>query len=314
MLYVKKMLNRINCLLGHTLYMRLLILLLCISFSVSLMQAGSLFLLDYIPGNYSAIRYAYQQKIFWAHQLDVKQHQKLPDIDAKSLNLQQQQLEQIKKTLSTFNHSLYLEVGNPLSAAFASVSQAYAGFADVSGAMPDRSFTAMVDAYDQLALALQQDSETKQSVISLLQLMALLLVMASLGGIAIGAKQLLVQRMDALKSFTPSELLSDPHLNKPGINKPGSHEIDEFAALERLVYEISARLEGFKAENEWFNQTNSERLRRMVRSQDFLYKFLELVSHATLTETALRKILYLLQKALNVTNVALIFTEEDTGI
>jgi two-component system nitrate/nitrite sensor histidine kinase NarX len=76
---------------------------------------------------------------------------------------------------------------------------------------------------------------------------------------------------------------------------------------------MSASLEGFKAETNWFNQTSSERLRRMIRLQDFLFKFVNSVNNTMLSDTALRKGLFSLEKALNVNNAALIFTEDEVN-
>lgn len=289
----------------HTLYMRLVILLFCITFAVVLMQAGSLFLLGYIPSNSNAIRTIYQQELILKQQMQVIAGSQSPAMGNRAFLEEQRKLDAVYKKLS----KLQSRDDPQLASALKRLKVAQAGFArSLSGSeTADEKLVAissLIDAYENLTDALQKNMEIKQSVISLLQLVSLLLVMCCLGAIALGARRLLVDRIDALTSFVPADSLSDS----------GRIDADEFAELERLVYETTARLEGFKAETEWFNQTSSERLRRMIRSQDFLFKFVESVNNTMLSETALSKGLFLLEKALNVNNVALVFTEVDSGV
>lgn len=289
----------------HTLYMRLMILLFCITFAVVLMQAGSLFLLGYIPSNSNAIRTIYQQELLLKQQMQVIAGNQSTATENRSFLEEQRQLDAVYKKLSR----LQSRDDPQFTLALSRLKVAQAGFArSLSGdETTDEQLIAissLIDAYENLADALRKNMEIKQSVISLLQLVSLLLIMCCLGAIALGARRLLVDRIDALTSFVPADSLSDS----------GRIDADEFAELERLVYETTARLEGFKAETEWFNQTSSERLRRMIRSQDFLFKFVQSVNNTMLSETALSKGLFLLEKALNVNNVALIFTEVDSGV
>lgn len=289
----------------HTLYMRLMILLFCITFAVVLMQAGSLFLLGYIPSNSNAIRTIYQQELLLKQQMQVIAGNQSTATENRTFLEEQRQLDAVYKKLSR----LQSRDDPQFTLALSRLKVAQAGFArSLSGdETTDEQLIAissLIDAYENLADALRKNMEIKQSVISLLQLVSLLLIMCCLGAIALGARRLLVDRIDALTSFVPADSLSDS----------GRIDADEFAELERLVYETTARLEGFKAETEWFNQTSSERLRRMIRSQDFLFKFVQSVNNTMLSETALSKGLFLLEKALNVNNVALIFTEVDSGV
>ncbi|MCZ8216938.1 MAG: hypothetical protein O9262_11900, partial [Cyclobacteriaceae bacterium] len=162
----------------------------------------------------------------------------------------------------------------------------------------------LISSYEQLVALLLQEVEAKQSVIALLQLLSIYLAISCLITIAFRARKLLVDRMDTLVSFAGTDAQ----------NEQREQDEDEFVKIERLVYETSARLEGFKAENEWFNQNSSERLRRLIRSQDFLHEFVESINNTLLSETVLRKSLFSLEKALNILNVSLIFTENDLGI
>ena len=287
----------------HTLYMQLLILLLCITFSVFLMQAGSLFLRDYVPGINHEIRDGVLKEIFWKQQYDNISKMKPDKVKVLILELGKQPLAANLNKPEWLKNQSNIEIVNALKA----IKVAQIKF-DLSRMNQD-DFSSQLDAvrslaavYRNLNTALERDLEIKQSVVSLLQLVALVLIMSCLGAIEYGARRLLVDRVDALISFVPAEFA----------NGDRRVEMDEFAELERVVYEISARLEGYKSESQWFSKVSSERVRRMVRSQDFLHKFVDSVNNSELSETSLRRRLYLLEKALNVNNVALIFTENDT--
>ena len=270
------------------------------------MQAGSLFLLDYIPTSNNAIHKIYQQEMFWKHQIDIAQSKNLDEFNAAMQNLEKLPTPDIGLELSWLqsrDDAELFQAYTALEIAQINVNQAviYHELLDIKLS----KINSLVDAYEALSIALDRDVETKQSVVSLLQLTSLFFIISCLGAIALGARRLLVDRVDALISFVPQDYI--------GVSD-GQLGVDEFAELEQLVHVISARLEGFKAETEWFNQTSSQRLRRMIRSQDFLYKFVESVNNTVLSETALRKGLYQLEKALNVSNVAIVFSENDSGL
>ena len=299
-----RVINGFKHLVKHTLYMQLIILLFCITFTVVLMQAGSLFLLDYIPTSNSALHKIAQQELFWQHQLDLAVYQNPEEFAAKMRELENKPVANIGLELSWLqsrDDSELYKAFSALEIAQISINQAQDN--DDLIEVKLSKIKKLISAYEGLALALQRDLESKQSVVSLLQLVSLFFVMICLGAIAFGARKLLVDRLDALTTFVPNEFVGG-----------GDDSVDEFAELEQQVYVMSARLEGFKAETEWFNQVSSARLRRMIRSQDFLFKFVESVNKTVLSETALRKGLYQLEKALNVNNVALTFTENDTGL
>lgn len=292
-------------LLKHTLYIRLVILLFCITFTVVLMQAGSLFLLDYIPTSHNTIKLIYAQEQFWKHQLDTATGRDAEEFGMSILSMQHHHVDDIDPALAWLEEQNDAELSRNLKhvrESQADIEQTILNHDAMNIQL--HAIETLVSAYEGMANYLERDAEVKQSVISLLQLVSLFLVISCLVTLAFGARKLLVDRIDTLISFVPAEFLSDEV----------GRDVDEFAGLERLVYEISARLEGFKAETEWFNQTSSERLRRMIRSQDFLYQFVASVNNTMLSETAIRKGLFLLEKSLNVNNVSLIFTEMDLGV
>ncbi|MGB4811406.1 MAG: histidine kinase [Methylophilaceae bacterium] len=270
-----------------------------------IIQAGSLFLLDYIPGVNGMLQNVNEEKIFWQLQREMVSSNSL----GKDKDSNFKFVKPDFKTKLSQPKWLKVESDSALSLALKKVDEAQAAFDQSQLKLNEADFQlkavdGLIDAYQQLAKALERDVEMKQSVISLLQLVALFLIVSCLGSIALGAKRLLFGRIDTLISL----------VSKDAINGIGWDDVDEFAKLERLVYETSARLEGFKSESQWFSQVSGERLRRMIRSQDFLHKFIESVNaDVMLNETSLRNGLFLLEKALNINNVALIFTEENTA-
>jgi two-component system nitrate/nitrite sensor histidine kinase NarX len=89
---------------------------------------------------------------------------------------------------------------------------------------------------------------------------------------------------------------------------------DELERLEKLTAEISARLEGFQVESAWTNKNSMERMRKMLVSQDFLFKLAKLVAKSDLSEMTIKKVLYSMESTLAVKNVALIFSENGSRI
>jgi two-component system nitrate/nitrite sensor histidine kinase NarX len=266
------------------------------------MQAGSLFLLDYIPSSYKAIKLINQQTQFLRHQLDIAVARSPATFKLAMAEIQNHDLAKMGAVTSWLDS----QGSDELQKKLVTIRQTQAELYDIrqkSGTMNEQIVLvqALIEANHKIAVFLEKDAEVKQSVISLLQLVSMFLVISALVTIAVGARRLLVDRIGALTNFVPIDFLSEHNFVGP----------DEFSSIERLVYETSARLEGFKAENEWFHQTSSERLRRMIRSQDFLYQFVESVNNTAMTESTLRKGLFLLEKALNINNVALMFTESD---
>ena len=290
--------------------MQFIILLFCITFTVILMQAGSLFLLDYVPTSNRAVDKIIKEEMFWQHQLDIAKYDTKVRSSTSEFELNMQKLENTPVTdlgielswLQSRDDSELYKAYTALENAQISLSQAQDSNHLIEIKL--NKINRLMEAYKSLVIALQRDVESKQSVVSLLQLVSLFLVMTCLVSIAFGARRLLVDRFEGLTSFVPADFMEG-----------GTHNsADEFAEIEHMVYVLTARLEGFKAETEWFNQVSSDRLRRMIRSQDFLFKFVESVNKAVLSEAALRKGLYQLEKALNVSNVALIFTENDSAL
>lgn len=283
----------------HTLYLRLLVLLLCIALGVVLIMAGSLFLVDYIPVSQSVIKKINSQKLLWKSDIDSLKDKNI-DETRKILDHLDTHLLDVEDEGLTW---LFRQENPRLVSAVDRLRQAQESFASSRVAQAPvaarLALAVSVDkAYDELAEALSADLEIKQSVISLLQLVAMLLIMCCIGAIALGGRRLMVDRVDRLLSFLPDSLIQiTPHVRE-----------DEFALLEQKLFGVMTRLEGFLAGRTWADQT-SDRLRRMMRAQEFLLRFVDTVTHEVLSEMTLRKLLHALEKALNVNNAAIVFGE-----
>lgn len=289
----------------HTLYAKLIILIFCITSSLILMQAGSLFLLDYTANNQKVIQDITKEQIFWQHFSDTaigEAPEKLTKAILKADPHLRFDLGKMVAQINSHDATQVNQLLQKLREAREKISDSH--FQQASITSQRLTVQTLISSYEQLVALLLQEVEAKQSVISLLQLLSIYLAISCLITIAFRARKLLVHRLDTLVSFADQDAQ----------HEQSEQDEDEFVKIERLVYETSARLEGFKAENEWFNQNSSERLRRLIRSQDFLHEFVESINNTLLSETVLRKSLFSLEKALNILNVSLIFTENDLGI
>ena len=67
---LKQRLSEIFCIFSRrTLYTKWVVLLICIAATISLMQAGIFFLLDYMPSVQIALAKVNEQKYYWENQL-----------------------------------------------------------------------------------------------------------------------------------------------------------------------------------------------------------------------------------------------------
>lgn len=288
----------------HTLYVRLLVLLLCISMGVVLIMGGALFLVDYIPVNQSASKKIQDQRLFWKSGIE---RTKYKNIEEETIILDQMSLHLMDADDDDLTWLFYQD-NVVLMKAVRQLNEAQKAFSHariMQLPVDERAALALqVDnAYDSLATALAHDLEVKQSVISLLQLVSLILIICCIAAIALGGRRVLVDRVDRLLSFLPDSLIQIT---------PGARE-DEFSLLEQKLFSVMTRLEGFLAGRTWADQT-SDRLRRMMRSQEFLLRFVDTVTHEVLSEMTLRKLLHALERALNTNNAAILFGDGNVQI
>ena len=298
------LLTQLKQLQQHTLYLRLLVLLLCISMAVVLIMAGALFLVDYIPVSQSALEKIQDQRLLWKSAIDSSKSKNtdetliiLDDLDAHLLDVEDEDMAW-----------LYHQENMGLMATVQQLTKAQNAYSEarIMRAPVDLRLALAIrvdNAYENVARALAHDLEVKQSVISLLQLVAMILIFCCIAAIALGGRRILVDRVDRLLSFLPDSLIQ---------MTPNTRE-DEFSLLEQKLFGVMTRLEGFLAGRTWADQT-SDRLRRMLRSQEFLLRFVDTVTNEVLSEMALRKLLHALEKALNASNAAIVFGEGNTPI
>jgi len=260
------------------------------------MQAGSMFLLDYIPSRQATIGQINTQKIYWHSQLAAAEVSE-PE-EAKNI------------LISMKGHYIVgLETDKLFSAldsidAINNVDKAQKKFD--TGVVDQKRLVTLIRlakgvilSYQQLEIAIHNDVEVKQSITALLQLMGLLFIMICIATLALEGQKLLITRLGNLNKFMFDKLnREEPKLIT-----------DEFSTLEQTVYELTARLEGYVTESSWATNT-SDHVRALINAQEFLFKFVEMANENTLSERTLLKMLYSLERAMKFTNVAVIYTDD----
>jgi len=280
----------------HVIYIRFMLLLLCIALTVTLMQAGSMFLLDYIPSRQSTIVKIDTQQIYWHSQLAVIEVSQIKEAQNRLISLK----DHFIIDLDTDKHFRSMDS----VVAVEDVDKAQKKFViAIRDQKPLVTLTryakGVIWSYDQLEAAIQNDIEMKQSITALLQLMGLLFIMICIATIALEGQKLLITRLSDLNKFMFDKLNRD---------EP-KFMTDEFSYLEQTVYELTARLEGYMTESSWASNT-SDHVRALINAQEFLFKFVEMANDNTLTERTLLKMLYSLERAMKFNNVAVIYTDD----
>jgi len=289
----------------HKLYVNLHVLVVSMVLSVLLMQAGSLFLFDYIPDHLAVVHRAYQDQSVWKFEI-YKLENNLNDKNVTFNNL--------NDSLTAFDGTIYSWARNQqdtgLAKAYKNLEAAHQDFAHArvqgySKAVLLDKGQRVIKAYDVFVSAAEDDITTKQSLVSLLQLVCLFLVFCIGACIMLTSWNLLINRLGKIIAIMPNDLIS---------GKSNNQYDDEFEILEKLTAEMSARLEGIQVETKWINKTSKEKMRKMILSQDFLFKLAKLIGSSGLSELTIKKALYSLERALGVSNVALIFSENGSRI
>jgi two-component system nitrate/nitrite sensor histidine kinase NarX len=289
----------------NKLYTNLHLLVLSIVLSVLLMQAGSLFLFDYIPDHLSVINRAYQDQSAW--KLGVSQLESnftLKDGFYNQLNENQREFE--SDLFSWAKKQMDTELGNAYQHLI-STRHDFA-IARINGAskvdMVD-SGKLVIKAYGDFIVAAEKDILIKQSLVSLLQLTCLVLVFCIASCVMLISWDVLINRLGKIVTTIPNNLI---------LREGNIQYSDEFELLEKLTDVMSARLEGIDVETKWFSKTNTEKLRKMHISQDYLLKLTKLIGGSGLSEMTIKKTLYSLERTLDVSNVALVFSENGSRI
>lgn len=289
----------------HKLYANLHALVVSMVLSVILMQAGSLFLFDYIPDHLSVIQRAYQDQSVWKYEL----HKLDKHFNDKSVVF-----NHLNDSLSEFDGSAYSWARNQkdtgLARAYKKLEIAHHEFshARVQGDSKEVMLEMgqrVLKAYDDFVSAAKDDVIIKQSLVSLLQFVCLFLVFCIGACIMLASWSILINRLGKIIAIMPNDLIS---------GKSDNQYDDELEILEKLTAEMSARLEGIQVETKWINKNSTEKMRKMILSQDFLFKLAKLIGSSGLSELTIKKSLYSLEQALGISNVALIFSENGSRI
>lgn len=289
----------------YKLYANLHALVVSMVLSVILMQAGSLFLFDYIPNHLSVIHNAYQNQSVWKTEL----YKLEADFSKKEVIF-----KQLNKSQSDFDGPIYAWAKNQndtnLVKSYKYLKAMHQNFATAS--LQTQSKQTMlqkgadvVKAYDDFVIASEEDVVIKQSLVSLLQFVCLFLVFCIAASIMLTSWSLLINRLGKIIAIMPDDVVI-AHANTP--------YDDEFEVLEKLTAETSARLQAIQVETKWINKTSTEKVRKMILSQDFLFKLAKLIGSSGLSELTIKKTLYSLERTLGVANVALVFSENGSRI
>jgi two-component system nitrate/nitrite sensor histidine kinase NarX len=291
-----KLVSRIRSISRHVIYVRLVLLLLCIALTVTLMQAGSMFLLDYIPSRQSTIAKIYAQKIYWHSQLAVAEVSLKQDAKNRLISMTEHFINDLEmdKKFRSLDYVAALDYVDKAQITFDTAIREQQPLANLI-----RHAKAVISSYERLDNAIHDDIEEKQSITALLQLMGLLFIMICIATIALEGQKLLITRFSNLNKFMLDKLNRDDP----------KFMADEFSYLEQSVYELTARLEGYITESSWASNT-SEHVRTLINAQDFLFKFVEMANDNTLSERTLLKMLYSLERAMKFNNVAVIYTDD----
>lgn len=289
----------------HKLYTNLHVLVVSMVLTVILMQAGSLLLFDYIPDHLSVIHQAYQNQSVWKNEL-YKLDNDFNDKDAI--------FQRLNKNQNDFDGPIFSWAKNQkdtgLMKAYMDLKAAHKIFADASlqGSSKEMMLekgNKVVNTYDDFVFAARDDVTIKQSLVSLIQLICLFLVFCIAAGIMLTSWSILISRLGKVIAILPDDIVT--------VNKNNQYD-DEFEVLEKLTAEMSARLQAIQVETKWINKTSTEKVRKMILSQDFLFKLAKLIGSSGLSELTIKKTLYSLERTLGVANVALAFSENGSRI
>lgn len=289
----------------HKLYANLHALVVSMVLTVLLMQAGSLFLFDYIPDHLSVIHRAYQDQSAW--KLSVSQLE-------SNFNDKNEIFNRLNESQSEFEDVLYSWAKNQkdtkLDVAYQDLLAARQDFASarVHGDAKEilvKKGNDVIKAYDDFVALAEKDIVIKQSLVSLLQLVCLVLVFCIAACILLMSWSILINRLSKVIASVPNDLL---------LTETNKKFDDEFELLEKLTAEMSARLEGIQVETKWINKTSTEKMRKMILSQNFLLKLTKLIGSSGLSELTIKKTLYSLERTLGVSNVALVFSDHGSRI
>ena len=285
----------------HSLYANLHALVIAMVLTVILMQAGSLFLLNYIPDHLAVIHRAYQEQS--AMQLNLYRLEN--NLSGKNDHFNYQ---------NVLDDSAYNWVKSQkdtgLAKAYEQLKIAYQQYDNAISSGDSKKIQIdqcqlIISAYRGFVSEAEKDVLIKQSLVSLLQLVSLFLIFCIATSVMLTSWRVLINRLGKIIAGMPKEVTADSAENQYN---------DELEELEKLVAVMSARFEAIQVETKWTNKNSTEKVRKMILAQDFLFKLTKLIGSSELNELAIKKTLASLEQVLNVSNVALVFSESGSSI
>lgn len=270
----------------HALYLRLVLLLSCVAILAIILQAGSLFLLDYIPASQSAIQQLAQRKLEWSQ---LSGHPGSQPLAAWSI-----------ATLmgEDTDHQWYAEQqSRKLAGLIVRLQRDEVAYVVAEQGHAASLLQVILADHDALLDALRRDVEERQTVLVMLQLIGLVLLLCCLVTVALMIKQILIDRVASLLAMLPREQ----------VLAQDERDLDELSQLEGMVQAFSAQMQGFKSESEWFNRNRSELLRRLLRARTFIHGLVLSLNDSVLNESVLKTMLYSMESSLDLRNVSLRF-------
>lgn len=288
----------------HTLYARLLLLLLCMTLIIILAGAGTLFLLNYIHSDQSTIERIYLQKSQWDSEIQALRQ---GGAAASSNTVLERRTNPVADADSDSTWLVSRE--NPeLAKAREQLQRARQAFENArDNKAPVATQLKIADEIDRIygvmVGAAKHAVRIRLSVIALLQLVGALLMMACIVSIGLEARRVIIDRLDRLVSFIPGKLVE--------VSLAG--HADEFSRLEQKVYAAMARLEGYMAEATWAKRAG-ERLNHELRAQGSFLELIETIYSNEIGETTLHKMLDTLEVMLDANNAAFIFDGEEISV
>ena len=285
----------------HRLYANLHALVIAMVLSVILMQAGSLFLLNYIPDHLAVIHHAYQEQS--TMKLNLYRLENSMNGENDSFN-RQDALD------DTVYHWVKNQKDTGLAKAYEQLKIAYQQYDNAISLGSSKEIQIdkcqkIISAYGDFVSTAEKDVLFKQSLVSLLQLVSLLLIFCIATSVMLTSWSILIDRLGKIIAGMPKEVTSGSAENQYN---------DELEQLEKLVAVMSERFEGIQVETKWANKNSTEKVRKMILAQDFLFKLTKLIGGSELSEFSIKKTLVSLEQVLNVSNVALVFNENGSSI
>lgn len=291
--------------INHKLYANLHLLVVSLVLAVMLMQASSLFLFDYIPNYLTSISQAYKEQSNWKQELyKLESDKEIKDTDLVSIPLSVTNID-----IATFTWSKN-QSDTSLAEAYNNLIRLNQEFIkccmyNTEKKLVLESGTKVIQAYDEFIAASKSDVEIKQAVVQIMQLACVFLVICIGASIMLLIWKILITRLGKIYDLLPVDLIEVSE---------GFQYSDELEKLEKVTAELSARIEGYQAENKWTNQNSLEKSRKSLLTQDFLFKLAKIIANAELSEVTIKKILYSMEKVLDVKNVALMLSEGGSHI